>query len=598
MLVRPIAGDQRTAEALSESEFVDLADIVTFLRRYAPSIGAFVIAGTSAAFFLASTSDPIYSAGAQILIEPKLPQYMQQSEGVSTSLDTAQIESQIAVMSSEKIAQMVIDELSLMDDPDFFILRKITFSERLARMSGQLSSMLGYEGKGRPWPLSMLSAEASPDVAENELSDFERSRVAVGLFGKNIDIRRVGVSYVVAVTFRSRNAELAAQIANSTANSFVREQVETKAAAARAGGEWLEQRMDELRTKMNAATQIAQDFRSRHDYRVHGSSASIVNGQIVYESEDEAASDEPTLEELEVTADAYRKMYESFLLAYTNNVNQQSYPVPDARVITAATRPLAPSYPRKKLVLAFGFLAGLMSGVGVAFGRHLLDSTVRSPRQIRDRLGIKYLGALPARRGSSRGFGPLDEVAAAPHSPFSETLRRVKFEVGLAGGKRPVTSIGVTSAHPDEGKSTVASNLALLYAMSGRRALLIDADEDFPKQSVGDLLRRRSSSLPASVDLLATPAPAQGTIPSLSVGYDIVIVTLPSLASGPESLAPFRQLDGVLVVTEWGRTSLAAAGELVSVILSYDTPVLGMLLTKARYLSGNRYRRRRGRAPV
>ncbi|PJN94274.1 ATPase, partial [Amaricoccus sp. HAR-UPW-R2A-40] len=165
----------------------------------------------------------------------------------------------------------------------------------------------------------------------------------------------------MAISFRSRNPQLAADVANATADSFVREQIETKAAQARQGGEWLEQRMSEMRGKMNTATQIAQEFRSRHDYSVKPPGARLVNGQIL--RDDEAAASQPTLEELEVTADTYRQLYESFLRAFTDNLSQQSYPVADARVITAATRPLAPSHPRKKLVLAFGLVAGLVVGV-------------------------------------------------------------------------------------------------------------------------------------------------------------------------------------------------------------------------------------------
>ena len=100
-----------------------------------------------------------------------------------------------------------------------------------------------------------------------------------------------------------------------------------------------------------------------------------------------------------MTAETYRRMYESFLQAYASSVSQQSYPVADARVITAATRPLAPSGPRSKLVLAIGLIAGLMCGIGVAFLRHTLDRSVRSPRQVREDLGLECIGELPAVSG-------------------------------------------------------------------------------------------------------------------------------------------------------------------------------------------------------
>lgn len=591
MLVRPWQpGGTRPAETSPESEFIGLADVAAFLRRYALSIAACTMAGATAALFSLLTTDPTYTAASQILIEPKLPQYLQQTGAVSTSLDTAQIESQIAVMRSEKITQMVIDQLRLMDNPDFFILRQASFGERLERFGGGVLRLLGLSAPGGAVP------RAAPAPAP-DLSDFERGRIAIDLFGQDIDIRRVGVSYAVAISFRSRNPQLAAEVANATAESFVREQIETKAAQARQGGEWLEQRMSEMRGKMNTATQIAQEFRSRHDYSVKPPGARLVNGQIV--REDEAAASQPTLEELEVTADTYRQLYESFLRAFTDNLSQQSYPVADARVITAATRPLAPSHPRKKLVLAFGLVAGLVVGAGQALLRTAVDRTIRSPRQIEERLGLRCLAALPAFGAWGQGTALPDEVAASPRSAFSESLRRAKFALRREGATGAVRSIGVASALPGESKSMIASNLAALYAMSGLRTLLVDADADYA------LLTRK---------LVAGPGPAgeTGIVPdavrgvdllpstcvaTLALGlprfddYDMVVVDLPPLAAGFEKLAVSADLDVALLVVDWGSSTVEAAEELALALRAHDAPVVGAILDKVRFLSVRPHRR-------
>lgn len=605
MLVRSLDKFEPGTERQIEREFISLSDIVAFFRQYLVSILLFALAGCLAAAFHIMTTDRIYSAGAQILIEPKLPQYLQQSGGPTTSLDTAQIESQIAVMKSEKIAQMVIDELSLIGNPDFFVLGGLTIRERLDRFARQVLGMASLGEEDVPWLFELLPEAAQPeDEAEAPtLTEFERNRIAIGIFGSNTDIRRVGVSYAVATTFRSRNAQLAADIANATAQSFLREQIETKAAAARQGGEWLERRMAEMRAKMNTATQIAQEFRAQHDYRVKPPGASLVNGLVVYDNEDQAAPHGPTLEELEVTADTYRQMYESFLRAYMDNLSQQSYVVADARVISEATRPLSPSHPRKKLVLAFGLMAGLMAGIGVAFLRNTLNSTIRSKRQLSEQLGLRCLGELPAIRGTRGGFGQSDEVSASPGSAFSENLKRAKFEIRLAGAPDQIRSVGITSVFSSEGKGTVANNLALLYALSGQRTLLVDADTDYPHLSRA-LLARRSDDQAADrtaagrngrivrnacgeVDLL--PVASAGGIAACGLpdlaGYDIAVVNLPSLASGPESLAISAQLSGVVVVAEWGTTAVGAAGELVSVLHGHNATIFGALLTKVRYLS-------------
>ena len=580
-------GEARPAETVPASEFVGISDIVAFIRRYLVSILVCATAGAVAALFAILTTDPTYTTSAQILIEPKLPQYLQQQAAVSTSLDTAQIESQITVMRSEKITQMVIDELGLMDNPDFFILREPSFPERLGRFARAILSKLGLA----PEPGPAGDAPAPPAEPPAALSDFERGRIAIDLFGANIDIRRVGVSYAVEISFRSRNPRLAADIVNATAAAFVREQIETKAAQARQGGEWLEQRMSEMREKMNTATQIAQQFRARHDYRVKPPGARLVDGQIVRDESQAAEDDQPTLEELEVTADTYRQLYESFLRAFTDNLSQQSYPVADARVITAATRPLSPSHPRKKLVLVFGLFAGVAAGVGQALLRDLTDRSIRTPRQIEEQLRVRCLAVLPGRGGWRGRPRRPDEAVAAPREAFGESLRRVRLALRREGGGK-IRAIGIASALPGEEKSLIACNLAVLDAASGLRALLVDADDD-----AAALTRRllgpeapRSGIVPGAlpgVDFLPGPMPEAALGPAVlrSDAHDVAVVDLPPLAAGIERLALAGRLDAVILVVEWGRSTFEATEELLAMLRAQDAPVFGVILDQARYLS-------------
>lgn len=581
-----------TVDETPGEEFTTIADVVAFLRRYLLLITVLCISGGLLAAFYALSSDPVYTARTQVLIEPNLPQTLQPQSGVVASLDTAQVESQIAVMRSEKIAAMVIDELDLMNNPDFFRLDDLSLVNRLARVVTAMLKMAGLEDMRRPGFLAWTHAVepvSSPDEADS-LSEFERSRFTIDLFHSSMEVRRVGVSYAVEIHFRSRNPELAADLANMTATMFIREQMETKAAATRAGGEWLERRMDEMRTRMNRSTRLAQEFRARHDYRVRPLEA----GDMPLEEE------EATLEELEVTADTYRQMYESFLIAYTNNVSNQSYPVADARIITMATKPLSASHPRKKLILAFGLLGGLMSGAGVAFLHNLLDRTLRSPRQIGQELGLRCLGELPPQPGKNNGFGAFDAVVATPHSWFSECLRRARTALG--NGVSPPRCIGVTSALPNEGKETVACNLALLYASAGMRTVLVDADVEEPWLSrkiltngreAGDGGPQRECPAPTGmimrhafgeVDLLPIDLAKRdrlAQLPDLS-DYERVVVNLPPLAAGADKLRMAGALDGNLIIGEAGRVPLDLIRDLIVTLRTHDAPILGLLLTKAR----------------
>ncbi|CAH2407851.1 Tyrosine-protein kinase Wzc [Mesorhizobium escarrei] len=623
MLDRPSAATAHKPwlGADAPQDFISLADVVSFARQYLFSILAFVIAGIVCATFYFATSDPVYSARTQILIEPKIPRNLQQQPAeVNLSLDTAQVESQLAVLRSQKIAMMVIDDLGLMDNPTFRDLDGPTIGERFRRAWMSIVDAGGlHTGNAaltdffhRVLPLPDRMEANSPPL------ESERRRHAVEIFSGGLDVQRVGVSYAMDITFQSHDPALAARVANATAEAFVREQVQTTTATASEGIAWLERRMREVGDQMNSATRVAQQFRAKHDYSI-GQDETSVAGQDPALSEGQPTH-QITLEQLEVTADTYRKMYESLLAAYTNSVDQQPYLIADARVITSATSPKKASRPRKTLILAFGALAGMVAGIGFAVARRGLDRNVRTPRQIRRELGLACIGELPPVSFRRGGFGRLDEVLRNPDSSFSGSLRSVKAIMGLAGATR---RIGITSVSPGDGKSTIVSNLAALCGATGTATLVINADDksalanervfssDFnvidrdsgsPKD-VGKQIRfiEKTSFYYLKNDVsnsanLLVPDNMEKLLSEVG-GYGIVIVELPPFSSGAEGLALCPLLDGVIVVAQWGVTSLDQLEDLTQTLKNTNSSVLGVLMTRVRTVSAHRYRKRAGQAP-
>lgn len=587
-------GSMADQQATASQEFIGLSDITEFLRRYVRTILACLAAALLVAWFYNSTTDPVYTATTQILIEPKLPQHLQQGGEINLSLDTAQVESQIAVMQSEKIAAMVIERLKLVGDSKFNRPHTPTLGERFRKTKEAFVDAFGLHES--TWFASLEEyfgggGEEKPAV----LTDYQRARLTTVIFRNGLDIRRVGVSYAINISFTSLDAKAAAAIANATSEAFVREQIETKSEAAKEGGRWLEKRLQELRTQMNAATAKAQEFRSRHDYSVDNEA-----------EEDGGKNAAPTLEELEVTSETYKKMYESFLHAYTNSVSQQSYPVADARVITAATAPIFPSAPRPKMMLAFAAVAGLVLGIGLSFVRHTFDWTIRSPRHIRDNLGIECVGELPP-TSRWRDSGHVDEVVRHPHSRYSHSLRKARTEISLAETDHPIKFLGITAVSNDSPKSSVVSNLATLYSMSGLKTLVIDADVHHPALTtmlLGNGVHESPGQEPVRLNIVHAPGRPFDMLPSsvvdarnllaprtmqafLSelVSYDIVIVDLPTLASGDDRLAVSSALDGVFMIAEWGKTHIETLRELLRTLQANRTTILGVLLTKARAMS-------------
>src|SRR5262249_19450449 len=140
------------------------------------------------------------------------------------------------------------------------------------------------------------------------------------------------------------------------------------------------------------------------------------------------------------------------------------------------------SFPDRKRFLAAGILGGGLVGFGLAWLRDLLDHRLRSAEEIASVLQLSVLGALPY-FGEKQGAAQAGRlIAEFPRSTAAESIRtlRTALHFGLAGAETKI--IVVTSPSPSDGKSTVASNLAIALAQADQKVLLIDADLRKPTQ--------------------------------------------------------------------------------------------------------------------
>ncbi|WP_195909424.1 Wzz/FepE/Etk N-terminal domain-containing protein [Rhizobium tubonense] len=196
------------------------------------------------------------------------------------------------------------------------------------------------------------------------------------------------------------------------------------------------------------------------------------------------------LTELESRATTYRRMYESILQQLIGTLQKQSFPLGNARVVTAATPPLAKTWPKTSIVIPFAALLGIAAALFIALMRDGMDRRVNSKGRLRRELGIASLGDVPvcgnrsfmsayAGRSSlaaSSALLPLRFVLDMPYSRFSEALRSVKSSVDSSFPPRSSIVVGITSVGAGEGKTTIATNLAQLYRNEGTSVVLVDAD--------------------------------------------------------------------------------------------------------------------------
>ena len=151
------------------------------------------------------------------------------------------------------------------------------------------------------------------------------------------------------------------------------------------------------------------------------------------------------LRDLEQKSAALKTLYETFLARYQEASQQRSFPIAKARVISEASVPTTPSAPKRSMVLALSLVLGLMAGAGIAALQEFRERFFRTADDVRNELGLKFLGYLPIIGNSAlerlreRKQHRVDEGDAgpafrcimrvaidAPGSHFAETLRNAK----------------------------------------------------------------------------------------------------------------------------------------------------------------------------
>jgi polysaccharide biosynthesis transport protein len=204
--------------------------------------------------------------------------------------------------------------------------------------------------------------------------------------------------------------------------------------------------------------------------------------------------------------DTNKQLYEGLLQRLKEAGVSAGMNASNIRIVDAAVPPTKPVSPRPVLNLGLALLLGLGCGVGVAFLQEHWDNTLKNSDDIERLLRVPALALIPSRdslNDTSAGVygrphqtltlpngngkhAPLQKISGkawiridgngTQHSALSEAFRGLRTSVLLSAAGRPPRSLTFVSAEPGEGKTTVASNLAISLAQLGKRVLLVDGD--------------------------------------------------------------------------------------------------------------------------
>jgi capsular exopolysaccharide synthesis family protein len=306
--------------------------------------------------------------------------------------------------------------------------------------------------------------------------------------------------------------------------------------------------------------------------------------------------------------------------------------VTNARVVERALKPMFAVSPKVRTAVTLGLMLGLLLGLGVAFIASQLDNKVRGASDLEER-GLTVLGIIPEFDGSAAAELPYGRrrrrrakaessatpdliVHNEPRSTVAECCRTIRTNLTFQSADNPIRIIGVTSALPRDGKTTVAISLAIALAQSGKRVLIIDTDLRKPRLHKAFKLPPSAgvTSVLAGESTLEQATQSTG-VPGLSLlqcgplppnpsellhtkrfaelakeareRYDSVVFDTPPLGAVTDPAIISSLVDGMLLVVRARVTTRAGVDSALRQLRAVSAPLLGGIINDVNLAEGS-----------
>jgi polysaccharide biosynthesis transport protein len=318
------------------------------------------------------------------------------------------------------------------------------------------------------------------------------------------------------------------------------------------------------------------------------------------------------LDDLQRRADAASSLYDNLLNRAKQTSTDQGSQQSDARIVSHAKIPIAPSYPKKELNLALGLVLGLAGGIGSVFLMEALDSGLATSEDVEQVLGLPHLGAVPTlestTHGKDPGVPPAQYIIDKPLSAFAEAFRNLRASILFSKVDTKVQVILVTSSLPGEGKTVTTFCLGRSMALSGSKVVVVDCDlrrrninhllDVEPKVGLVEVLQGVATldealvfdqpsgawflpiaKSPLTPNDLFGSAAMDRLIATLRERFELVLIdTAPVIpVSDTRILAP--KADVVVFLVHWRKTSRKAIEAAFALLKSVGGDVAGVSLT-------------------
>jgi polysaccharide biosynthesis transport protein len=236
-----------------ETNIADTASFVLgFVRRQYLLLLLATLVATSIGITYLRITPPTYTAKAQIIIDrgKSSPFLQQQAMFPDMPVDNAQVESQSLILTSQRIAASAVKNLHLTEDPEFVGTAG----------GGLLHSLRVRLADSLRWLALDVSRHDELNKSDSDLVN----QAAAGLL-RNLQVNRIGMSFVIEIDYRSRSPERAAQVANAIAEAYISDQIDAKYETQRRASDFLQTRVNELRQQAGAREDALNAYKTKNN---------------------------------------------------------------------------------------------------------------------------------------------------------------------------------------------------------------------------------------------------------------------------------------------------------------------------------------------
>jgi len=573
------------------------------LRRKWIVIG-FCFLTTTAVGLMSFFTMPLYQASATIVIESEsdvLNPSQDSSRGLSYDVFENYIKTQISLILSRSVAGKVFEEMHLGELPRYQ-REPHPVKRRLNAWWDQFAAIFSTPAPG----------SGKPD--------------AFNLFLKDMSLQRIQGTRALIISVYNPDAQMAADIANAVAERYARDNLMRRALRFIRNQRMSTLNADYLRLKSHYDTLVNQYGPKHHEVillkdEIRALAERIEQEQFQNKTLENSvmagvASDTlPKEEEARLLEDILHKIQETSVLSSSQMSN------------IAVADPAVPSadyaLPQKKQDILFGFFVGLAIGIFLAFFVDYLDDTIKNDEDLKRLIGNEtYMGAIPfdARVKGFHKIAKVDKIVLQrPLSGTAEAYRLIRLQLQWLSQKEyGFKDIAVVSSLPDEGKSTIASNLAISFSQLDQRVLLVDTDirrgrlqrsyETNARMGLGQYLTDgiqfedviQSTKIPNLWLVTPGESPIMGSelfssvrmmefIQETRKNFDLIIYDTPPIMLISDASVLLAYLYGAILVTRAGVTQGRIIPKAIRMIHNANTKLIGVVLNSNQQEENNKY---------